>query len=70
MNIINTLHKIKLTGELIINNLVPIIFLLGLIIIDVGVFIGFGITIGLITLGIILVVISLILASEQTPPSQ
>lgn len=66
----NTLTKLKSFGLMIIGNLVPLLFLLGLVTIDVAVFIGFGITIGLIVAGIMLVIISIILALEQTTINQ
>lgn len=66
MNIINTLNKLKNIGVTLINYLVPLLFLLGLTIIDVAVFIGFGLTIGLIVAGIMLVVIAIILELEHS----
>lgn len=70
MKLINTLIKLKSFGLIIISNLVPLLFLLGLATIDVAVFIGFGITIGLIVAGVMLVIISIILALERTAINQ
>lgn len=62
----NTLNKIKSFGRLLVLNLIAILFILGLTTIVVGVFIGFGLVVGLVTSGFMLVIISLILVNEQS----
>lgn len=60
-----TLNRLKQVGLAIVNNIVAILFLLGLIIISTAVFIGFGLVVGLIATGIMIIIVSTILAIEQ-----
>lgn len=66
----NTLNKLKLLGAAIINNLIPLLFLLGLIVVNTACYIQWGLVTGLIVSGAILILIALILAGEksQQPP--
>lgn len=66
----NTLNKLKLLGAAIINNLIPLLFLLGLIIINTACYIQWGLVTGLIVSGSTLILIALILVGEksQQPP--
>lgn len=66
----NTLNKLKLLGAAIINNLIPLLFLLGLIIVNTACYIQWGLVTGLIVSGATLILIALILVSEksQQPP--
>lgn len=66
----NTLNKLKLLGAAIINNLIPLLFLLGLIIINTACYIQWGLVTGLIVSGATLILIALILVGEksQQPP--
>lgn len=66
----NTLKKLKLLGAAIINNLIPLLFLLGLIIVNTACYIQWGLVTGLIVSGATLILIALILVGEksQQPP--
>lgn len=66
----NTLKKLKLLGVAIINNLIPLLFLLGLIIVNTACYIQWGLVTGLIVSGATLILIALILVGEksQQPP--
>lgn len=66
----NTLNKLKLLGAAIINNLIPLLFLLGLIIVNTACYIQWGLVTGLIVSGATLILIALILVGEksQQPP--
>lgn len=61
----NTLNKFKLIGAAIINNLIPLLFLIGLTLINVACHIQWGNVTGFIVSGITLVLIALILVGEQ-----
>lgn len=66
----NTLNKLKLLGAAIINNLIPLLFLLGLMIVNTACYIQWGLVTGLIVSGATLILIALILVGEksQQPP--
>jgi hypothetical protein len=66
----NTLKKLKLLGAAIINNLIPLLFLLGLIVVNTACYIQWGLVTGLIVSGATSILIALILAGEksQQPP--
>lgn len=66
----NTLNKLKLLGAAIINNLIPLLFLLGLIVVNTACYIQWGLVTGLIVSGATLILIALILVGEksQQPP--
>ncbi|MDW8551124.1 hypothetical protein AABD38_08910 [Staphylococcus nepalensis] len=59
------MNTLKLIGSVLSKYLVPILFLLGLILINVASYFGFGMVGGLITTGVTLVVVSIILVVEQ-----
>ncbi|MDN6268044.1 MAG: hypothetical protein L0J44_09345 [Tetragenococcus koreensis] len=61
----NTLNKFKLIGAAIINNLIPLLFLLGLIVVNTACYIQWGLVTGLIVTGATLILIALILVGEQ-----
>lgn len=62
----NTLNKIKSFFTSIVLNLVPLLFLLGLTIVNTACYIQWGLTIGLIVTGVTLILIALILVSEKS----
>lgn len=66
----NTLNTLKLIGAAIINNVVPLLFLIGLTLINVACYLQWGNVIGFIVTGLTLVLIALILVGEksQQPP--
>ncbi|PTE46856.1 hypothetical protein BUY75_02630 [Staphylococcus epidermidis] len=69
----NTLNNIKSIGLIIISNIIPLLFLIGLTAINVASYIGFGLVLGLFVTGITLVVIAIILTIEKSkaiPPQQ
>lgn len=57
---------ITIATEFITINLVAILFLLGLVSIDIGSFLRFGIEIGLMVTGISIICIALIMQHEKT----
>lgn len=57
---------ITMATEFITFNLVAILFLLGLISIDVGAFLLFGLEIGMIVAGVSIILIALIIQHEKT----
>lgn len=57
---------ITVATEFITFNLVAILFLLGLITIDVGAFLRFGLEIGMIVAGVSIILIALIIQHEKT----
>lgn len=67
----NTLNKLKDIGSLLLLNLAPILFILGLTLINVACYLQWGITTGLITTGVTFIVITFILVLEQgkEPPN-
>lgn len=66
----NTINKLKLIGAAIINNLIPLLFLIGLTLINLACYIQWGNVTGLIVTGVTLVLIALIIVGEksQQPP--
>ena len=69
----NTLNNIKSIGLIIISNIIPLLFLIGLTAINVASYIGFGLVLGLFVTGITLVAIAIILTIEKSkaiPPQQ
>ena len=70
---LNTLNNIKSIGLIIISNIIPLLFLIGLTAINVASYIGFGLVLGLFVTGITLVAIAIILTIEKSkaiPPQQ
>lgn len=61
----NTLNLIKQFGQLVIANMIPLLFLLALTIICVTTFLGFGMIIGLYSVGAVIILIVLIAVNEQ-----
>ncbi|MEP9852116.1 hypothetical protein ABDK10_05375 [Staphylococcus aureus] len=66
----NTLNKIKLFFATILNNLVPLLFLLGLFLVNFACYIQWGLVTGLIVTGITLITIALILVNEKPQQEQ
>ncbi|WP_440868104.1 hypothetical protein [Staphylococcus shinii] len=66
----NTINKIKDLGQALIINIVTVLFLIGLTVTNVAIYLGFGLVIGLIATGITLIILSIILMLEQSkqPP--
>lgn len=66
----NTINKIKGLGQALIINIVTVLFLIGLTVTNVAIYLGFGLVIGLIATGITLIILSIILMLEQSkqPP--
>lgn len=66
----NTINKIKDLGQALIINIVTVLFLIGLTVTNVAIYLGFGLVIGLIATGITLITLSIILMLEQSkqPP--
>ncbi|MDN6850893.1 MAG: hypothetical protein L0L98_13665, partial [Staphylococcus equorum] len=56
----------KLIGAAIINNLIPLLFLLGLIVVNTACYIQWGLVTGLIVTGATLILIALILVGEKS----
>ena len=61
----NTLNKFKLMGVTLINNLIPLLFLIGLTLVNVASYMGFGLIIGLYVTGTTIIIVSLILVTER-----
>ncbi|UXR52082.1 hypothetical protein MUA82_10645 [Staphylococcus simulans] len=59
------LSKLFIPLKLMIVNIVSIIFLLGLIIINTAIYLGFGAVYGLVITGVFLVIIALIIDNES-----
>lgn len=59
------LSKLLIPLKLMIVNIVSILFLLGLIIINTAIYLGFGAVYGLVITGVFLVVIALIIDNES-----
>lgn len=57
---------ITMASEFVLANIVALLFLVGLISIDIGSFLRFGIEIGLVVTGISLIFIALIIQHEKT----
>lgn len=57
---------ITIATEFITLNLVAILFLLGLVSIDIGSFLRFGLEIGMIVTGVSIILIALIIQHEKT----
>ncbi|MEB8088251.1 hypothetical protein NGH74_13885 [Staphylococcus pseudoxylosus] len=66
----NTINTLKLIGAAIINNLIPLLFLIGLILVNTAIYVQWGLVTGFIVTGITLILIALILVGEknQQPP--
>jgi Na+-translocating ferredoxin:NAD+ oxidoreductase RnfD subunit len=64
------MNTLKLLGAAFANNLVPLLFLVGLIFINTACYIQWGTVTGLIVTGITLVIVAIIMVSEknQQPP--
>lgn len=62
----NTINKIKSFFTAMVLNLVPLLFLLGLIIVNTACYIQWGLVTGLIVTGTTLIIIALILVSEKS----
>ncbi|PTI10703.1 hypothetical protein BU096_00595 [Staphylococcus xylosus] len=61
----NTINTLKLIGAAIINNLIPLLFLIGLILVNTAIYVQWGLVIGFIVTGITLILIALILVGEK-----
>lgn len=59
------LSKLFIPLKLMIVNIVSILFLLGLIIINTAIYLGFGAVYGLVITGVFLVIIALIIDNES-----
>ncbi|MBF7028924.1 hypothetical protein NGC87_06120 [Staphylococcus pseudoxylosus] len=59
------MNTLKLVGLVLSSYFVPILFLLGLILINVTSYIGFGVVVGLATTGITSILVAIILVIEQ-----
>ncbi|MEN3090718.1 MAG: hypothetical protein ABC378_13030 [Staphylococcus pseudoxylosus] len=59
------MNTLKLMGLVLSSYFVPILFLLGLILINVTSYIGFGVVVGLATTGITSILVAIILVIEQ-----
>lgn len=57
---------ITMASEFVLANIVALLFLVGLISIDIGSFLRFGVEIGLVVTGISLIFIALIIQHEKT----
>lgn len=64
------MNTLKLIGSVLSKYLVPILFLLGLILINIASYFGFGMVVGLITTGVTLVAVSIILVVEQNSATE
>lgn len=66
------MNTLRILGETLVNNLLPLLFIMGLTLINVASYIGLGLVLGLFVTGITLIVITIILALEQPnqPPKQ
>ena len=61
----NTLNKLKNLGNLLLNSLVPIIFLIGLTLINIACYMQWGLVVGLIATGTTLVGVALVIQFEK-----
>ncbi|WP_436952449.1 hypothetical protein [Staphylococcus shinii] len=59
------MNTLKLVGLVLSSYFVPNLFLLGLILINVTSYIGFGVVVGLATTGITSILVAIILVIEQ-----
>jgi hypothetical protein len=64
------MNTLKLLGAAFANNLVPLLFLVGLIIINTACYMQWGTVTGLLITGVTLVIVALIIVGEknQQPP--
>jgi hypothetical protein len=59
-------NTLKTLGQFLINNLVAILFLLGLTLLNISIYLKFDYIIGLLATGVTLIVISLIYQFEKS----
>ncbi|WP_337227972.1 hypothetical protein [Staphylococcus succinus] len=62
----NTINKIKGFLTAMVLNIVPLLFLLGLTIVNIACYIQWGLITGLIVSGLTLILIAIILVNEQS----
>ncbi|MCI2881379.1 hypothetical protein FH103_01805 [Staphylococcus hominis] len=60
------MNTLKTLGKFLINNLVAILFLLGLALLNISIYLKFDYIIGLLATGVTLIVISLIYQFEKS----
>ncbi|BFL77962.1 MULTISPECIES: hypothetical protein [Staphylococcus] len=60
------MNTLKTLGQFLINNLVAILFLLGLTLLNISIYLKFDYIIGLLATGVTLIVISLIYQFEKS----
>lgn len=64
------MNTLKLVGAALISNMIPLLFLIGLALVNVASYIQWGIVTGLIVTGATLITIALILVVEKPQPPQ
>lgn len=64
------MNTLKLIGATFISNMIPLLFLIGLALVNVASYIQWGLVIGLIVTGATLITIALILVVEKPQPPQ
>ncbi|HJG39330.1 MAG TPA: hypothetical protein K8V44_05965 [Staphylococcus saprophyticus] len=64
------MNLLKFLGQFLVTNLVAVLFLLGLILINVFTYLQFDIAIGILITGVTLIVISLIVQFEKSQSVQ
>ncbi|WP_204205874.1 hypothetical protein [Mammaliicoccus sciuri] len=64
------MNLFKVLGQALINNIVAVLFLLGLTILNVATYLQFDFVIGMFVTGAILILIALIYQFEQTSTNQ
>ena len=64
------MNTINLIGSVLSIYLIPILFIIGLTITNVAIYLGFGLVMGLLITGITLIILSIILVIEQNKATQ
>lgn len=64
------MNTLKLIGAALISNLIPLLFLIGLALVNVASYVQWGLVTGLIVTGVTLITIAIILVVEKPQPPQ
>ncbi|MEJ7220620.1 hypothetical protein [Staphylococcus gallinarum] len=64
------MNTLKLVGAALISNMIPLLFLIGLALVNVASYVQWGLVTGLIVTGATLITIALILVVEKPQPPQ
>lgn len=64
------MNLLKILGQALINNIVAVLFLLGLVLVNVATYLQFGLVAGLLVTGVTFILIALIVQFEQASIKQ